>query len=47
MRRPAMVDLRQQLAVFNCRAVTWRDVEIDIGGGKLIGAQPTYRLFAG
>src|SRR3984893_12633305 len=46
MRRPAMVDLCQQLAVFNCRAVTWRDVKIDIGEGKLIGAQPTYRLFA-
>src|ERR1700693_2450341 len=46
MRRPAMVDLRQQLVVFNCHAVTWCDVKIDIGRGKLIGTQPTDCLFA-
>src|SRR5882672_10677943 len=43
--RFALVDLRQQLTVFNCRAVTWRDIKIDIGEGKLTGAQPACRLF--
>src|SRR6267378_781918 len=45
VRRFALVDLRQQLAVFNCRAVTWREIKIDIGEGKLTGAQPACRLF--
>src|ERR1700719_4676033 len=43
--RSANIDLRQQLAVFDCRAVTWRDVKIDISKWKMIGAQPAYRLF--
>src|SRR5260370_25101434 len=46
VRRFALVDLRQQLAVFNCRAVTWREVKIESGKGKLTGAQPACRLFA-
>src|SRR6266446_140490 len=44
--RSASIDLRQQLAVFDCRVVTWRDVKIDIGELKMIGAQPACRLFA-
>src|SRR5216684_5430036 len=44
--RSASIDLRQQLAVFDARVVTWRDVKIDIGEWKMIGAQPACRLFA-
>src|SRR5207253_10666239 len=46
VRRFALVDLRQQIAVFKCHAVTWRKVKIESGKGKLTGAQPACRLFA-
>src|ERR1700682_6741860 len=46
VRRFALLDLRQQLAVFNCRAVTWREVKIESGKGKLTGAKPAARLSA-